>query len=221
MFESIVAWYAPHVCVGCRRPGDLLCRGCQDALPVAAERCYRCRTLSESGRTCVACRHQSPLFSVRVVTNYEGVSKDLVHRFKFDGARAAARPIARMMSTLLYDDSGLTLLVPIPTASSRRRRRGFDQARLIVRELAAHSHCDYVPLLGRLGQTRQVGSSRQQRLSQLAHSFYVRGSATRVAGRHVVLVDDVMTTGATLEAAAAALKAAGAARVEAIVFARA
>lgn len=221
MFESIVAWYAPHVCIGCNRPGDLLCLGCQEGLPAATSRCYRCRALAESGRTCAACRRQSPLYSVRVVTDYEGVSKDLVRKFKFDGARAAARPIARTMNTLLSDDQGLLVLVPIPTASSRRRHRGFDQARLIARELAAQSAFDYSPLLGRLGQTRQVGSTRHQRLLQLTHSFYVRGSAKRVTGQHIILVDDVMTTGATLEAAAATLKAAGARRVEAIVFARA
>lgn len=221
MFETIVAWYAPHACIGCNRPSNLLCLVCQDGLPAAAERCYRCRALSESGRTCRDCRRQSPLYSVRAATSYDGVSKDLVRKFKFDGARAAAVPIARVMNKLLGVGDEAALLVPVPTASSRRRLRGFDQSRLIVRALAEGSGLGYASSLGRSGQARQVGSTREQRLSQLAHSFYVRGNTSKVAGRYVILIDDVMTTGATLEAAAATLRAAGAKRVEAIVFARA
>jgi ComF family protein len=118
------------------------------------------------------------------------------------------------------DLSATCVIVPVPTATSRVRLRGYDQAVLIAKALAQQTRHEYVPCLRRVGQQRQVGASRTQRLQQMEQSFLV-GDTTAFRGRHVVLVDDVMTTGATLESAAAIVKAAGAKRVEAVVFARA
>jgi len=153
-----------------------------------------------------------------VGTNYETIAKELVWRLKFSGAQAAAGEIAEYLSTLYVGDEHI-LVVPVPTSSQRVRQRGYDQALVLARELARRSGRRYLPCLVRVGQQHQVGASRHQRVTQLSGAFRVNKSS--VSGAHILLVDDVLTTGATLQAAARVLKAAGAKRVEAIVFAQA
>jgi ComF family protein len=138
------------------------------------------------------------------------------------------RPMTAAMSQLIIDSAPatetahtlVTVVVPVPTATDRRRRRGYDQATLIARALARRQDLAHVPCLRRLGRAHQVGAGRAQRLAQLAGAFVVV-RPDRIRGKHVVLVDDVITTGATFEAAARALHQAGAARVSAVTFARA
>ncbi len=218
MLEAIISWYAPHYCVGCDAEGSLLCANCAGSLPAVADRCYRCRALSPGGKTCVACRRHSKLTNVRAVTSYEGLAKDMVGRLKFSGAKAAARSISVAMSEV--ELSAAVVIVHIPTATSRIRLRGYDQAALIAKQLAGMSNLEYADCLRRIGQHRQVGASRVQRIAQMQQSLLVVNTDL-IAGRHIVLVDDVMTTGASLESAAKVLRAAGAAKVEAVVFARA
>jgi ComF family protein len=111
-----------------------------------------------------------------------------------------------------------TLLVPVPTATQRARQRGYDQADLLARELSEILGLPHQYLLSRLGQARQVGTGRKQRAAQLAKAFRVKGRVP--INSHIMLVDDVVTTGATLEAAATILKKAGAKRVDAVIFAQ-
>jgi ComF family protein len=169
------------------------------------------------------------LFQVQVATSYEGLAKELVRKLKFSGAQAVVRPMVVSIVRLTTDTlSSLTvtrplltvIVVPVPTATSRQRRRGYDQATLLARALARRQGLAHVPCLRRLGRAHQVGAGRSQRLVQLAGAFVV-ARPERIRGKHVVLVDDVITTGATFEAAARVLRQAGAARVSAIAFARA
>jgi len=97
------------------------------------------------------------------------------------------------------------------------RIRGYDQSQLIAKRLAKQLGLPYCRLLRRVGQTRQVGASRQQRKEQIQHAFQPTGN--KLTSQRVIVVDDILTTGATLEAAAAALKQAGASHVTAVVFA--
>jgi len=135
---------------------------------------------------------------------------------KFERARAATTTIASAL--LAPPISKQTIIVPIPTATTRMRQRGYDHAKLIARHFARLHHAAYAPVLARMGQHRQVGASGERRRQQLGAAFRV---TQPLANKHVILIDDVVTSGATLEAAANTLRKAGAARVDATVFARA
>ncbi len=147
---------------------------------------------------------------------YEGVAKDLIHVLKFERSRASADVVANLLAETL-PVLGDIVITHVPTATSRIRTRGYDQAALIARRLAIQLGVEYAPLLSRLGQQRQVGKNRSERRSQMQELFI----ATKKPAKHVLLVDDVITTGATLEACARILKDAGAKRVSAAVFAAA
>jgi ComF family protein len=220
MLDRLISLLAPHECLGCGAEGDLVCASCVLLFPDLPERCYRCRRTSLGGLTCSSCRHTSQLRYVKAATDYEGFARDLIWRLKFAGARAAVEQIVRCMqpglSGLITPDA---LIVPVPTATSRVRQRGYDQAKLLARQLAARSRVPYTDCLARHGQSHQVGATREQRLHQLQRAFRVTRRRT-VHKAHIILIDDVLTTGATLEAAAHALKLAGVRHVDAAVFAQ-
>ena len=199
----------------------MLCALCRKRLPVARERCYSCQKPSPAGLTCRTCSSLSSLSRVQAAVPYDGNAKELVARLKFSGARIASRVMADSLAPKLdYPASRPPLIVPVPTAASRARGRGYDQAKLLARQLSRQSHLTYLDCLVRSGRTRQLGASRQQRIEQLLGAFRMRKPG-EIQSRHILLIDDVITTGATLEAAAATLLSAGAGRIDAAVFAQA
>lgn len=218
IFDSFLSILAPHECLGCCAEGSLLCDKCSQILVNVPERCYRCRKVSPGWLTCAACRKQSKLRRVSVATVYSGVAKNIVWKLKFAGAQAAAKQLATRMALLIEPESTM-LIVPVPTATSRIRRRGYDQATLLAKELATITGLKYVSCLARVNQAHQVGASRSLRLKQLANAFRVTKQELLV-GANILLIDDVITTGATLEAAAICLRAAGAHKIDALVFAQ-
>jgi ComF family protein len=219
LIDTLIAKIAPHDCLACGAEGHLLCAACADRLPPAAARCYRCRQTSLNSLTCTNCRPPSQLHRLPVATIYDSHAKALIWQLKLAGTRAAVRIMAARMAPLVKADTTNLLIVPVPTATSRARQRGYDQAKLLARELAWQARLPYRDCLARHGQTHQHGLSRQERLGQLSAAFRVKRPES-IKGANILLVDDVVTTGATLEAAANSLQAAGATRIEAVVFAR-
>jgi ComF family protein len=216
--DDLIAFFAPHCCLGCGAEGSLLCERCSAALPTVPERCYRCRKLSADWRTCSSCHGQSRLRSVTVTTVYDGLAKKLAWRLKFHGAQAAATQMAQRIVNRLQCSPD-SYVVPVPTATSRVRQRGYDQAKLIARAVARQTGLPYLDCLRRSGQMQQVGASRRLRRLQLSQAFRAR-RVSAVRGASVILIDDIVTTGATLEAAAGTLRAAGARHVDAAVYAQ-
>jgi len=157
-----------------------------------------------------------------VASYYDGIAKDLVWKLKFGGGQTAARQMSINMKNILNFSNCLpgTIIVPVPTATSRIRSRGYDQAELLARELSRLTGLRQVACLARLGQAHQVGANREQRQAQLAEVYFVKKAST-VFGSQILLVDDVLTTGSTLEAASRVLKQAGARQIDAAVFAQA
>ncbi len=187
VLEKLIGVMAPHHCLVCDAEGAVLCVDCRLGVQPVPGRCYRCRKASIGGRTCESCRGASKLYRVKVAANYEGTAKQLVQTLKFSGTRAAALAMAELMSDLWVDvdEPSAVYLVHVPTAASRVRQRGYDQAELLARALSRRTGIRALPVLARLGHTRQVGTKREERLAQLEHAFRPR-HAKLIEGAHLI-----------------------------------
>jgi competence protein ComFC len=145
---------------------------------------------------------------------YAGLAEQAVHSLKFERNRSMAEALARNMAGLC--PSGI--ITHVPTANRRVRQRGYDQAQLIARALATATANPYMVLLQRRGTQRQLGQSRGVRQTQLRDAFHC-GGIQAPRDSPVVLVDDVLTTGSTFDAAAQTLRAAGYTSIHAVAFA--
>lgn len=218
--ELAISLFAPHKCLVCDNEGPVVCSACMTLeIPDVPSRCYRCLQATKDFTTCKSCRSRSKLGHVWVRSLYEGISSRLVLSFKYERARVAYAPIAKALAEtvpLLPPD---TVVIGVPTATGRIRQRGYDHTKLIVGEFATATGLVWTTPVVRSGQTHQFGSTCQVRRKQLERAFQVV-SPSEVNGRNIILVDDVVTTGATIETLAQVLKAAGAKRVDAVIFAQ-
>lgn len=214
----------PTRCLACDDAGldglDL-CAACEAGLPENASACRACAVPLPEPGVCGACLGaRSPLTEVRAPFVYAAPLDRLLPRLKFAGDLAAATLVSQLMATRLRDAPRPQALLPVPLHRARLRRRGFDQALEIAKPLGRALG---LPVLdGAL--VRQRATAEQSTLSAIARKRNVRGAFVARAKlplpAHVALVDDVMTTGATLRAAAVALRQAGVQRVDAWVVAR-
>lgn len=167
---------------------------------------------------CGKCRPKTGLKHVWVRGVYDGAAKELVYRLKFERAKAAAKTIADLMDESVPFLDPETVVTFVPTAARRIRLRGYDQTKLIARSFAHKRGLRLQPLLIRHGHTRQVGASRTQRLVQAQQNYSLKSDKN--LPKHVLLIDDITTTGASLEACVKILRKAGVRHVDAAVFAQ-
>ena len=226
---ELLALVFPPACAAC---GDVLeqevpfCGACSLATePVPLPGCPRCGEPVHRLGWCPRCRRDPPPFvSARSAFVHSGPLARAIHRFKYESHSGLAIPLARTLAgeatAWLGRISPSPTLVPIPLHRGRLMRRGYDQAALLARALARRTRLGLHPtLLRRVRATRrQVGLTEAERTENLRGAFAVAGKLPRGP---VVLVDDVLTTGATARAAADALRDAGAGWVYVLTLARA
>ncbi len=206
----------PAVCVGCGAEGDALCVTCARALTAR-------HGLPAGAPLGMPSDVPLPLIQLEWCALYRGVVRDALHALKYGGERRLAVPLgAAAAERWTHAAIGGDVLVHVPVHAARRAVRGYDQAELIGRAAAERLGLRALPALGRMRATvPQFELGREQRLENVAGAFAVEARhASAVAGRWVVLVDDVSTTGSTLVACARALLGAGAVAVSALTVAR-
>jgi len=206
----------PAVCPGCGAEGPPLCARCRVSVEARV-------ALAAGAPLGLAEGPPAPLLQLEWCAPFSGVTRRALHALKYTGERRLARPLGEIVAARWAGaGGGGEVLVPVPVHPARRRERGYDQAELIAAEASAHLSLPWLPAVARVRATApQYRLDRRRRAANVADAFAVRPDAVRViSGRWVVLVDDVVTTGATLTASANALLSAGAAAVSAITVAR-
>ncbi|GAA4040088.1 ComF family protein [Sphingomonas rosea] len=221
--RQLLDFALPPRCPGCGEitaEVDLFCTGCWPSLDFLSGGCDRCGLALLPGEEdcCTACRSAPrPLDRIRSALAYGDIPRSIAMRLKYGRKIALARTMAGVMKRPLADLSPDALLVPVPLHRWRLWGRGFNQAALIARALGRPLDVD---LLRRTRATPKLkGMNPAERRKTVAGAFAVRPGVS-LKGREIILVDDVLTTAATAEACAKALRKAGAARVELLTFAR-
>lgn len=219
----------PPRCPACREilvaaDSEPLCRGCRETLvELPAARCLRCGE-PEAVPSCPRCAQQPPGFErADSAFLFGGALTEVVHRFKYEDRPHYAGPLARLALPAAREHlAWATVVAPIPLHRSRMRARGYDQALLLARALARAGDRRLLPrVVRRVRDTPpQVGRDREARARNVEGAFAV-GAAVEAKGQRVLLVDDVLTTGATAGAAAQALLDAGVQAVRVFTVARA
>jgi ComF family protein len=227
----------PPRCVSCGAGGAVLCAACVAELrSPAPPLCAHCgRSLASfsadhrsTANRCPLCAPgttPSALTAIRVALRYEGGARKAIHALKYNGQRRLAEPLGDLLAEAYRREPWpVELIVPMPLHATRERQRGYNQAMLLARSCGTRLG---VPVRGELlrrvrATESQTHLSRAERQSNVAGAFALAGRAAtaEVAGKHILLLDDVTTTGSTLEAAARALASASPAAIWALALAR-
>lgn len=231
--EEVVGLVYPPSCIACQAAtaeAQALCARCWAGIGfIERPYCERLGTPFEvdlgPGLVSPAAIADPPVFArARAVCRFDGAARELVHRLKYGDRTELALTLGRMMAQAGHELlAEADFIVPIPLHRTRLWTRRFNQAAALAQVLAQHSGVAFGPAaLARVKRTKQqIGLTRPQRAENLQGAFKVLpGMKPLVEGRRILLVDDVLTTGATVNAAARALLRAGATEVDILTFAR-
>ena len=235
MFQGIRSLFLPAACAGCQHPIDSpgtlpLCPDCFEQLPRSGPPwCSRCGlSLGNSGdgvTLCMECRTTPPSFDMAVSPcNYDGVAKTLIVALKYHAQLRLAQFLGKLMAEAVRQHLGpdpADSIVPIPLYPSRLRERQFNQAELLARVVARNLDlpCRTDLLTRREPTLPQTHLPRAMRFKNVEKAFCLRPNPLILSSR-ILLVDDVFTTGATVNSCARTLKQGGATRVCVATFAR-
>lgn len=212
----------PPSCAACGRGGAFLCEPCEASLSrLQRPYCTRCAHPG-ADRLCEACASSPPAFDgIRAVCLFEGAARRLVHSLKYANFRAVAPDMARLLADLLGPRPVPgEVIVPVPLHPRRERTRGYNQSELLARTVGKRMGLPVRPgIVRRVRNTPPQVSieNYEERRSNIEGSF---ACPAGLSGESILLMDDVVTTGSTMSACAAALKAAGARSVWGLAFAR-
>ncbi|MYD36531.1 MAG: ComF family protein [Dehalococcoidia bacterium] len=205
--DSALRLLFPPRCVLCGREGDLVCESCRRSLPPRLDP--------------DAIPKLNGIRAARAVWPYEGNVREIVRHYKYNGLRSLAPVLALEMGDVLHEWGPATdVIVHVPVHPARLRERGFDQSGLLARELSQMTGLVAISALVRLRETgvQARAMSAAERAANVRGAFHVPNPA-QIRRANVLLIDDVLTTGATLTEAARALRHGGANNVYALTFA--
>ena len=200
IFKNILAVLFPQKCLGCKKENEILCSDCLLKIN----------------------RPDTPhLNGIHIAANYQDlVLKKALWMLKYQGVKQLAKPLAELIRERIWKklETENWLLVPVPLSKNKLRHRGYNQAEMIAGELSGNVRADI--LFKKFHTKSQVEvKNKEERLANIIGSFEVRNPET-IRGKKIILIDDVLTTGATMREAKKVLKQAGAKKVVGVVVAR-
>jgi ComF family protein len=212
----------PKFCIGCNKEGTYLCIKCKkEILLVSAQICPECRRLSDGGRYHPECRKDISLQGIIVSAYYkEGPTKELIHNFKYNSVTELKGCLGKMISKAGKDIQA-DLITFTPLHPRRLAQRGYNQAEILALEASRRLKIPCLDLLRKITHTkRQVGLRGTQRRKNLEGVFRIKNQELSIKNKKIVIVDDITTTGTTLNECAKVLKEAGAKEVWGLVISR-
>ena len=223
-YWSALDWLFPPNCGGCGRQGARWCSNCHaQAEVIRTPVCSCCGQCQDTVGLCSRCRHSPPVYTaLRSWAIFDGTVRNALHKLKYQRDVSLGEALARYLLECLLDLGwDVDTVVPVPLGLARLAERGYNQSALLARPLAMAYRTRYSPrALCRARETHsQVGLTAVQRRENVSGAF--KAHRDLVAGRTILVVDDVATSGATLDACASALFEAGARQVYALTVARA
>ena len=221
---SCLDWIFPPACGGCGKPGTRWCAECRQTIEKVAEPvCQICGDPGQNEDLCPDCRASRPEYiKLRSAAMFAGPLRAALHRLKYERDAGLGEPLSKHLIELYNQDKwDIDLVVPTPLSARRARERGYNQSSMLARPFAWAIQKPYHPAaLRRTRETRsQVGLSAAERRKNVESSFTALPETVR--GKTVLIIDDVMTTGSTINACAQALRTAGATGVYGLTLARA
>jgi competence protein ComFC len=223
VFWSILDWLYPPHCAGCGNRGSHWCDSCQEEAEIVNPPiCPICGEMKTHAGICSRCRENPPCFtSLRSWAIFRGPVRQAIHRLKYKKDVALGELLSRpLIQYLQCQDWEIDLVIPVPLGVARLAERGYNQSDLIAKPIALFFGIEFMPkAIRRRRETRsQVDLSAEERKVNVAGAFHARQEF--VSGRNVLIIDDVTTTGSTLDACAFAFKEAGVKEVYGLTVAR-
>lgn len=207
MIDQLLAYIAPHHCSGCVKIGTLLCDSCKyDIENETYARCILCGHPAGLSGLCGNCN--VPYDRAWCVGERSGALRQLIDNYKFQHISVAHIPLADALNSRIDQLPVQTIIVPVPTVWAHIRERGYDHTLLLADRIAKHRHLQVKQILTRRTSTKQRDADRNTRLAQAKEAFSTIG--TLDSSVPYLLIDDVVTTGATIHYAAKTLREAGA-----------
>ena len=214
----------PKWCVGCGKEGDFICEDCRRSLlRIMPPVCPKCGKPQSSGILCSSCvSWRAEIDGIRSPFRFDGVIRQAIYHLKYRNLRALTTPLAELLNDyLITNPIPREVLVPVPLHHKRLRERGYNQSSLLAHKLGKLANLPVVDdclSRERHSPPQARASTVNERRSNVAQAFTCRDH--RLENKQVLLIDDVSTSGATLNACASALKASGVSSVWGLVLAR-
>jgi len=207
MIEALMQKVAPHPCFGCGKIGTPLCHNCKNNITTEPfVGCILCGKVSPEG---LCAQHDAPICKAWVVGERRTVLRRVIDAYKFENVKAASRSLINLLDDTLPVLAVDTVIVPIPTASSHVRQRGYDHLEILARLLSQTRELPTVHLLQRLSTKTQHQLNKRERQQEAVSAFGINKALALDFNTPLLLLDDIITTGSTVASAAQVLSSAG------------
>jgi len=221
--KDILDLIFPPRCLNCNRLGQFVCNDCLGKIiKIKNQGCPICHKKTEGGRLCRSCRSKNKLTGVIAYGYFhDPILKKIIHQYKYEGISAAGEEIASLLVEVVKANGiRFDVIAYAPVSRRRFNERGYNQAEILAKHLSKYFGKPFFREISKIKHTpTQVGLKRKDRIHNLEGTIVVKNGEV-LKGKRIIIIDDVLTTGATLNECARALRQAGARQVWGVVLAK-